>query len=712
MRSKSGRSGLRRLVTAAAVVLAIVGTGVFVGYGSLPDSAKHVSNAKFWHSLTWRGKLYARKAYGGVSDLSWRELLQMTKPDSGFVLTSAVTDGRTLDAAVVNPFVSAADHSSGEAVFRERCAVCHDGGARAPRLDHAGFKHGDSDLAIYKVLRDGIPGTGMASAADLSFKERWQVIGYVRGLQTKTAEASIPASPRPRIQVSDDALLAAGSRPDQWLTYSGSLNGARFSPLSEITPENVSQLKVRWIRQFDTSDLVIQATPLVVDGTLFITEPPASIIAYDTKSGNAIWKYERHLSDDLPMCCGRVNRGLAILGETVFFGSLDGYLVAVDANTGKVAWEVQVADPSKGYTITGAPLAVNGSVVVGISGGEFGVRGFLAAHDAATGRQLWIFHTIPGPGEPGHNTWKGDAWQSGGGPTWITGSYDPALGLLYWGVGNPAPVYSGDVRPGDNLYTNSVVALHAETGELAWHFQFTPHDEHDWDSNQTPVLADIPINGVARKVICWANRNGFYYVLDRITGEFLSGVPFVEQNWADGLDPAGRPILSKGAAASGRLTRPGVGGGTNWQNPAFDPRQELIFVPATEGVSIFTKTTADHVQRGQGGLFVGSGGAWAEPPIPVVRALDAATGRKKWEYFSPSLRGGSYSGYSGLLATAGGLVFGASGGEVFALDSTTGEERWRVSLGGDTRAAPISFTVDGRQVIAISVGRALFQFGL
>jgi alcohol dehydrogenase (cytochrome c) len=679
----------------------------------LPESAKFASSTKFWHSLSWRVQLYARKAVGGVPDLSWAELLEMTKPESGFVLTSTVTEGRTLDAAVVNPYVSDEDRNAGARIFRQRCVVCHDGaGLRGPLLDRSGFKHGDSDLAIYKVLRDGISGTGMASAADLSIAERWQVVGYVRALQTKSSGEGGDKTPGLNIQVSNDDLRAAGSKQDQWLTYSGSLNGWRYSSLAEITPENVSQLRVRWIRQFTTNDLIVQATPLVVNGTLFITEPPASVIAYDTRSGNAIWKYERHVPDDLPTCCGRVNRGLAILGNTIFLGSLDGHLVAINANNGKVTWDVQVAKPSEGYSITGAPLIVDRSVVVGVAGGEFGVRGFLAAYDAVTGQEQWKFYTIPGPGDPGHQTWKNDAWRTGGGPTWITGSHDPSLDLIYWGVGNPAPVYSGEARPGDNLFTNSVIALHASSGKLAWHFQFTPHDEHDWDSNQTPILADILIAGVSRKVICWANRNGFYYVLDRISGQFLVGAPFVEQNWAEGLDAEGRPILSRGASATGRLTRPGVGGGTNWQNPAFVPRQGLVVVPATEGASIFTKTAADQVKRGQRGLFVGSGGAWAEPPIPVVRALDVATGKRRWEYFSPSLRGGSYAGYSGLLATAGGLVFGASGGSVFALDAATGQERWRVSLGGDTRAAPISFTVEGRQVIAVSAGRALFIFGL
>ena len=354
-------------------------------------------------------------------------------------------------------------------------------GEHGPALNHGGLKHGDSDLAIYKVLRDGIPDTPMVPVP-LGFAERWQVVGYVRALQLQNLgragnEIAAPID----IRVSAEQVLAAGSKTDEWLTYSGSLDGRRYSTLTELTPANVSQLQLQWVHQFDTNEPKIEATPLVVNGVIFTTEPPSSVVALDARSGNVIWRYSRSLPRDLPECCARVNRGLAVLGSVLFWGSFDGFLIALDANTGKVMWQTQVANPSDGYTMTGAPLVVNRLVVVGVAGGEFGIRGFLAAYDPETGQQKWKFFTIPGPGELGHETWENDAWRTGGGPTWVTGSYDPSLDLLYWGVGNPAPDFSRDVRPGDNLFTNSVIALHANSGKLAWHFQFTPHDEHDWD---------------------------------------------------------------------------------------------------------------------------------------------------------------------------------------------------------------------------------------
>ena len=699
-----------------AVIFALVGSLLLIAVAITFRSpiAKLVPNAWTWKMVAWRVRLFTRKAEGHIPDLSWHELWFMTHVHSGFGLEGFVNGGLSLQGAISNPFVTSHDHEAGRQIFRQRCAMCHGAegiGGHAPALNRSGLSHGDSDLAIYRTVRDGISQTGMAPVA-MSPYERWQVIGYLRTLQLATSNRSTEQLSPINVQVSVEQVRSAGSHADQWLTYSGSLDGRRYSPLTEINPQNVSRLRLRWIRQVATAEGKVESTPIVADGIVFTTEPPSDVVALDVKTGELRWRYRRNLPDKLPTCCSRSNRGLAVLGNTLFLATLDGHLVAINASDGEVIWETQVVHPADGFTMTGAPLIVNGSVVVGVAGGEFGIRGFLAAYNALSGEQQWRFNTIPGPGEFGHDTWKTDAWRTGGGPTWITGSYDPSLDLVYWGVGNPAPSLLGDVRPGDNLFTDSVIALNASSGKLAWYFQFTPHDEHDWDSVQTPILAEIPVKGVLRRVICLANRNGFYYVLDRTTGEFLTGVPFVEQNWAKGLDSKGRPILYSGSevTTSGRLTRPGVGGGTNWQNAAMDLKRELIIIPATEGASVFTKSA--HPQRGAFGFYPGSAGDSNEQPDPVVRALDVETGTKKWEHYLPNWKESYGYGYSGLLATGGGLVFGASGGFAFAIDSATGRELWRLFLGGDTYAPPISFTADGHQVILIAAGRALFMFGL
>ena len=415
----------------------------------------------------------------------------------------------------------------------------------------------------------------------------------------------------------------------------------------------------------------------------------------DAKTGHLLWSYDRPISAEVPNCCGRVTRGLAVLENDVFLTTPNGFLICINANSGRVVWQTQVARPSQGYSITLAPLIVDRSVVVGVSGREDeATRGFVAAYHSETGKYLWRFNTVPGPEEPGHETWA-DPSKLGGGATWVTGSYDPSLGLIYWGVGSPSSNVPVAFRANDNLYTDSVIALHAATGKLAWYFQFTQHDEHHSASAQTPILADLSIGGSSHKVVCWADRNGFYYVLDRATGKFLAGAPFAHLSWAKGLDSNGRPMAAASATSTaGGPTRPGMRGATHSANAAFDPEKGLVIVPALDRPSILANRTPS-----------------APAETPVLRALDVASGAIKWEYFSP-LSGNQTYNFSGLLSTRGALVFGASGGIVFAVDSSTGREVWRAALDADTRAAPISFTVDGSQVVAVSAGRALFLFGL
>lgn len=705
----------KNLAVAMTVVLLLVMAGT-AGVYWYPASHKIMSDApvgKIWYAVTCRARFYLDKAHGRVSELSWFELWRLTLPKNGF----HCAPGSSLEAGLnYSSNATDTDLKAGARIFRERCTVCHgadgNGGPVGPSLTRSEYNHGDSDLAIYQVLRDGIPGTAMPPA-HLRFRESLQVMAHLKMLQAHVSENNRPAVPHLAIQVSSKQLEDAAADTSEWLTHSGSFNGWRHTSLAEITTANVARLRVRWIKQLDIKDPNIEATPLVINGVIFTVAAPGDVLALDVKTGDVIWEYKRPFPPDLHVEVP-VNRGLAVHGSTLFFGTLDGYLVAINANDGNVIWQKLVVPPSSDYAITGAPLVVNHSVIVGVAGGEFKIRGFLAGYDVSTGQQQWKFDTIPGPGQFGHETWGGDAWRTGGGGTWVTGSYDPSTDLLYWGVGNPSPAFSGEVRPGDNLFSSSVIALRASTGTLAWYFQFTPHDEHDRDATQTPVLADILIKGTLRKVICWPNRNGFYYILDRITGEFLAGVPFVEVDWAKGLTSTGRPILTDVAKVStaGRRTRPGVSGGVNWQNPAFDQKRGSIFVPAVESSSVFTKSPPGSDLDGGNGFFVGSGWTEVGPATHKVLALEAASGKRKWEYIAPWSNDSNNGNFSGLLSTEGGLVFGASGGILFALDADTGREVWRVPLGGSTKSPPISFKVDGRQVIAVAAGRSLFVFGL
>jgi alcohol dehydrogenase (cytochrome c) len=681
------------------VSLVVVAAGAFV--------------ANYHSSLNWRLRLMAQKFGGVLPEMTWSEFAEFTFGRDRYGLGRFVAEGRSLEGTLTNPYVTEVDQAHGMEIFKDRCSMCHGtdaSGGHGPSLLRPSYDHGDSEFGIYKILRDGIPGTAMAPT-NLSAKERWQVVGYLRMLRTAAVRSAGGLGPIPSINVTSAQLVAAASHENSWLTYSGSYRGWRYTPLAEIDTSTVSRLRPIWMRQFPGESMINEATPLVVDGMMFVSESPSDAVALDVRTGEVLWRYERNLPAELPVCCGKVNRGLAVLGGSVYLGTLDGHLLSLDARNGQVQWDRKVASSDRGYTITGAPLAYGNSIIVGVGGGEYATRGYLAAYEATTGHQQWRFYTIPEPGQPGSETWENDAWRTGGGATWVTGSYDPEAKLLYWGVGNPAPDYQAEVRPGDNLYTDSVIALHADTGKLAWHFQFTPRDDHDWDSAQTPILTELTVNGARRKVICWANRNGFYYVLDRLTGEFLAGTPFVRQNWATGLDAKGRPILSQTGRVSngGTLTFPGVRGATNWEPSAFHPVLGLVYVPANEQGSIVTRSPAHNVLRGAMGFYVGSGAANPEPPVPVVRALDAVTGKKRWEYFAPVEHGSGT--LTGLLTTGGGLVFGASGGRAFALDANDGHELWQLPLGGPTHAPPISFELEGHQVLAFWAGRTMFLFG-
>lgn len=521
-------------------------------------------------------------------------------------------------------------------------------------------------------------------------------------------------------QVTYDRILNAHKEPHNWLTYNGTYFSQHHSALDQITLDNIGKLEMTWVFQVRSLDK-FQATPLVVDGVMYLTEPPNNVIAVDAKTGRIFWIYEHDLPNPVFPCCGRVNRGVAILGDTLFLATLDMRLIALDAKTGSKLWDTRVYDYRKGYALALAPLVVKDKVIIGTAGGEFGIRGFLAAYDAKTGKQVWKFNTIPGPGEPGHETWENDAWKTGGGSIWLTGSYDPELNLTYWGVGNPSPDWNPDVRPGDNLYTDSVLALNPDTGELKWHFQFTPHDEWDWDAVQIPVLLDAEWEGAQRKLMLWANRNAFYYVLDRATGEFLHAKAFVKQNWTVGLDEAGRPIKApgRGPTEEGAETYPGVQGGTNWFAPSYSPQTNLFYLSAWDDyASIYIKGKADYSpgKRFTGGTIKQGFPAISRPRIHVrdresgygaIRALNPLTGDKVWEYTTEDVSD------SGLLSTASNVLFsGSREGSFYALDATNGELLWKRYLGGQIVASPITYGVGGVQYVSVASGSSLFTFTL
>ena len=521
-------------------------------------------------------------------------------------------------------------------------------------------------------------------------------------------------------QVSFDRLLNAGKEPQNWLTYSGSMMSQRYSPLTQVTPQNVKNLELQWVYQARSLEK-FEATPLVVDGILYTVQAPNDVVALDAVTGRIFWTYSYAPALDARPCCGRVNRGLAILGDTLFMGTIDAHLIALDAKSGHPLWNVTVGKAAAGYALTHAPLVIKDKVIVGTAGGEFGVRGFIAAYDARTGKEAWRFYTIPGPGEPGHETWAGDSWKYGGGSVWMTGSYDPALNLTYWGIGNPGPDYNGDVRLGDNLYSDCVVALDADTGKLKWYYQFSPHDEFDYDSVQVPVLADMDWQGRPRKVMLWANRNGFMYALDRTTGQFLLGKPFVQVNWATGFDEKGRPMRAPGKLPTpeGTLIFPGNQGGTNWYSPSYSPRTGLFYIPTWENYSsVFVKAPVEYTE---GRRFMGASprsiiGGLRGPQqntrkenegFGAVRAFDPKTGDKKWEFKMADVTD------AGILTTASDLLFsGGREGYFFALDARNGDLLWKSAVGGAVASGPMSYSVGGKQYVAVSAGSSLFVYAL
>jgi alcohol dehydrogenase (cytochrome c) len=523
-----------------------------------------------------------------------------------------------------------------------------------------------------------------------------------------TAEAQAKSPLTAVTSVGADDLLA---RPVgvNWTSYNGDYTGRRYSSLNEITTTNVAQIRAAWVFHPGNSNR-LEATPVVVRGIMYVTSANDAF-ALDARTGRVLWHYQRPVSSGLlDDAAAHKNRGVAVWQNSIFMETDDAHLLCLDARSGGLRWDIQYADKAKHYGATSAPLVVKEEVIVGTSGGDSGVRGFLAAYDAWTGKLKWRLWTIPAPGEFGSSSWPGDSYLHGGGTTWMPGSYDPELDTLYWTTSNAAPDFAGDSRPGDDLYTACVLAIDPNTGKLRWYFQFTPHDLFDYDANETPVLVDLEDHGVARRLLVQADRNGFLYVLDRTNGKFLNAAPFVEKlTWAKGVDPSGRPILSgRIPSAAGTYICPGINGATNWFSPSYNPDAKLFYVMALESCNLFL---ADPKPFAQGETYYGTGTKLPpdEHAQKTLVALSLPDGKAVWRY----PQAGQGESWGGTLTTAGGLVFfGDDTGSLEAVEARTGRALWHFNTGQTMYASPMTYAVDGVQYVALSVGSDVFSFAL
>ena len=657
---------------------------------------------------------------------------------------------------------AAGDPAAGERFFAEKgkCSGCHmvrgKGGILGPDLSNLAQERrlGQIEEAIKS------PGTGRSRAVSVRMRSGSIIRGLARyesrfdlGVQSMdgkfhslsrahVADVTREKSLMPKIEMSPEEMrdllsyltrltvdkspgatfvgtagMASGinfadiahPRKGEWPTYHGHLSGNRHSPLRQIDAGNIAQLAPKWIFPVPGAQRALQVTPVVVDGIMYVTAVNQAW-ALDARTGREIWHYGRPRTPGLVGdAAGGINRGAAILGDRVFLQTDHAHVIALHRLTGHLLWDSEIADYRRHYGSTSAPLVVNDLVIAGVSGGDEGIRGLVDAFKATTGERVWRFWTVPGRGQPGSETWIGSALEHGCAATWLTGTYDPEANLLYWPTGNPCPDYNGDERKGDNLYSDSVLALEPQTGTLKWHFQFTPHDLHDWDATETPMLIDTEFRGRRRKLLVQANRNGFFYILDRQNGKLLLAEPFVKKlTWASGIGPGGRPNLLPGhePTREGALVCPAVAGATNWPATAFNPATGLFYVMAQESCNIYTKNAQ---LWEQGKSFYGGGTRRApDDGKKFLRALDIQTGKIVWEI---PVDGGILE--SGVMSTAGGLIFyGESGGAFVAVSAKTGKPLWHFNTGQSWKAAPMSYAIDGRQLIAVAAGSSIMAFGL
>jgi alcohol dehydrogenase (cytochrome c) len=638
------------------------------------------------------------------------------------------------------PLAAGSPQAAGREVFATRCASCHGtnatGGEFAPSIVDRVPLHTDDDLK--ELLHNGLPSSGMPAFADIVDPERANLISFLRTLKPSegraAARASVTLQDGRTLEgvalnrsangmqlLADDNRLYLLRKTDagtyrrvtsqsDWPSYNGQTTGSRYSALSQITSANVSRLQAKWVFTLrNTSE--IEATPVVADGVMYVTYAN-ECFALDAGSGRQIWHYQRPRTKGIGGVAAKgANRGAAVAGDRVFMATDNAHLIALDRTTGKLIWDTAMTDWHQNYNATSAPLAVGTMVVSGIAGGDEGARGFVVAYDQTTGKELWRFWTVPKRGEPGSETWKGSAIDHPAGATWMTGTYDKDLHTLYWPVGNPGPDLIGDDRLGDNLYTDSIVALDPDTGKLKWYFQFTPHDVHDFDAMAPPSLIDATWQGKPRKLMVQANRNGFLYVLDRTNGKFLLGRAYTHRlTWATGLTPEGRPIVASGQEATheGRLICPWLNGASNWYSASWNPLTSLYYVQTDDKCGIYTRTDMQY-QEGRGFMGGSFSGDPADPGQRILRAFDIHTGKAVWEL--PQTGDGSTFG--GVLSTAGEVVFyGADDYSFAAADAKTGKPLWSFQASQPPHASPMTYLFDDKQYVAVAIGSDIIAFGL
>ncbi len=638
--------------------------------------------------------------------------------------------------------------ADGEESYRTRCALCH--GVDAAGSDRAGSILATLDASgpeqLARIVTEGVPSRGMPGI-EIPDEELTPLVAYLKELAPAAPPAARdPRAPQPRaasialaggdalegtvlnesrfdaqfrtaggdillLRREGDAYREAAIEPYvDWPSYHGSYSGNRHSPLDQIDRDNIGRLAMQWF--YPIPDMpMIEGTPVVIAGVMYVTAVN-QVYALDAATGREIWRYAQPRTEGLVGDPGiGLNRGVAVHGDLVFSVTDHAHVIALDRFTGELVWDTEMDDYREHYGAVVAPLVVGDLVVAGISAGDTGLRGFLDAYHAETGERAWRFWTIPAPGEPGSETWGDpEVLRRGCGATWLTGSYDAELDLLYWATGNPCPDMNGDRRPGDNLYTNSVVALRPRTGEMVWYFQFTPHDTHDWDAQEPLLLIDEEFRGQPRKLLIQGNRNGFFYVLDRTNGQFLLGEPFVNQTWAEGLDDSGRPIVLPESVPTeeGTVTCPAIYGATNWWSSSYHPGTGLFYMMALESCNTYTKTDEEW-QRGRNWM---GGTTWLPDGAPnqkFIRALDIQTGRTVWSY----AQSGEARTFSGVLSTDGDVVFfGENSGAFAALDARSGEPIWHVPINQEWRASPMTYMVGGRQYVAIASRLGFWAFAL